>query len=348
MAQEKIVPAARAEQPYLHRLRILAAFAVVVIHVGSKDFTVPALASADWQFLDLFECLSHWAVPVFVMISGALFLDPERELPLKKLFGKYILRILLALIFWSALYAVAYAGIYLHGGAREIWDYFLIGHVHLWYLPMLIGLYLTVPVLRPVARETRRGWYFVILAALFAVLLPALAQLPGTGPLRYQLGRLDVHLALGYTGYLMLGSLLHRQALPRPWRYALYALAVLATLAAYLLSGPASARLGEIQNWPYDYFAPAVALQSAALFVLLRQIGQRPLKPFWRELSRCSFGIYLIHELFIDFLRRFCGLGPLSGPTWLTVPLIAALVFVLSAAASALLGRVPLARKTIL
>ncbi|MBR5093877.1 MAG: acyltransferase family protein [Oscillospiraceae bacterium] len=345
--QRDSVPAERKEHAYLHRLRVLAALAVVFIHTASKDFTVPATATADWQFLSMYEGLSHWAVPVFVMISGALFLDPERELPLKKLFGKYILRILLALVFWSALYAVAYVGIYLRGSLREIWDYFLQGHVHLWYLPMLIGLYLTVPVLRPVARDRTAARSFVALAAVFAVLVPVLAQIPGTGPLRGQFNRLELYLPLGYTGYFVLGSLLHRFELPKTARRWLYALAALATAAAIAVSGIGSARAGECRIWLYDYFSPCVALQSAAVFVLLRQIGERPLPRLLRLLSGCSFGIYLIHELFIDFLRRFCGLGPLSLPTLVSVPLIAALVFALSAAMTALLRQIPLARRTI-
>ena len=339
--------AREGEHAYLHRLRVLAAFAVVIIHTASKDFTVPATTTADWQFLSMYEGLSHWAVPVFVMISGALFLDPKRELPLKKLFGKYILRILLALIFWSAFYAVAYAGIYLRGSLREVWDYFLQGHVHLWYLPMLIGLYLTAPVLRPMVRETKTGWYLVALAAFFAVLVPTLAQIPGTGPLRGQFDRLALHLPLGYTGYFAAGSMLHRTQQKKSVRYTLYALGALATVAAIAVSGIGSARAGEIRTWLYNYFSPCVALQSAAIFVLLRQIGGRPLPRPLRLLSGCSFGIYLIHELFIDFLRRFCGLGPLSLPTVLSVPLIAALVFALSAAVTALLRQIPLARRTI-
>ena len=62
---------------YIDQLRVLASVAVVVIHVtlGSLD-TVPAFGTLWW--IGHWICLvSQWAVPVFVMISGALLLNPD-------------------------------------------------------------------------------------------------------------------------------------------------------------------------------------------------------------------------------------------------------------------------------
>lgn len=42
--------------------------------------------------------LWQWCVPIFVMITGVLFLNPHKEITIEKLIKKYIFRILLAII----------------------------------------------------------------------------------------------------------------------------------------------------------------------------------------------------------------------------------------------------------
>ena len=63
-------------------LRIIATLAVVVIHCCSKESL--EVASYEWNTVHFYNFLSQWAVPAFVMISGALFLG--REITLSKLF----------------------------------------------------------------------------------------------------------------------------------------------------------------------------------------------------------------------------------------------------------------------
>ena len=66
-----------------------------------------------------------------------------------------------------------------------------------------------------------------------------------------------------------------------------------------------------------------------------------------KDLSGLSFGIYLIHQIPVDFLRRFCGLSTLTLHPLVSVPLIALLSYALSALAASALKRIPLLRKTI-
>ena len=331
---------------WVHWLRLAAAFAVVVIHVCSKDFQVPDPAGSRWQSLNAYESLVRWAVPVFVMISGALLLDPARELPPKKLFGGYFLRILTALLFWSFAYAIVYTGLYLHGSPREIllaaWE----GFPHLWYLYMLLGLYLITPLLRPLARSRRIMGYYVALAAVFACLLPSLGSFELAAHLRFLASRLQLSLVLGFSGYFVLGRLLAETELKAWQRRSLYALALVGAAAAALIDGLGSAARGEVFIPLLDYFSPCTALEAAALFVFVRRrAGDGPAPTWVKRLSELSFGIYLIHQVPIDFLRRFCGLSTLTLHPLLSVPLIAALSFSLAALATALLKRIPFVRR---
>jgi surface polysaccharide O-acyltransferase-like enzyme len=87
-----------------------------------------------------------WAIPIFAMITGYFFLRPEKELPLKKLYGKYILRLLLALVFWTIFYAAFLDFPFYPFTGKEF---------NFWYVAVCIGLYISMPVLRCIASDDR-------------------------------------------------------------------------------------------------------------------------------------------------------------------------------------------------
>lgn len=346
MTQEIQNREAGARLGWIEELRILAAFAVVVIHVCSKDFRVPATTSSVWQWLNVYESLVRWPVPVFMMISGALLLDPGRDMPPKKLFSRHFPRILTALVFWSLLYAGLYTGLYLHGSLQDVLRAAYEGHAHLWYLYALLGLYLVTPLLRPIAASRTASRYFVLLAAVFAVLLPTLENLDALPVLRYFADKLKVGTVLGYSGYYMLGWVLRRESLSRRARGVLYALGALGFAVTALVCGWGSWTRGSVYIPLYEYDSVCSALEAAAVFVFAKEhLGRLISRPWVRELSRCTFGIYLMHVIPIDLLRRFCGLSTMTVHPALSVPLIALLCFALSAAVTALLRRIPLVRE---
>ena len=62
------------------------------------------MSTADFAVTKTCENLLMWAVPCFLMVSGALLLNPAKEIPLKKLFGKYIKRMFLALLIFTFIF----------------------------------------------------------------------------------------------------------------------------------------------------------------------------------------------------------------------------------------------------
>lgn len=85
---------------YFDILRIVSIFFVIVIHVTSVGLRLCETATPTWNVNWLLNSVSRWAVPVFFMVSGALFLDPRRELSIKKLYT-YIQRTFRGLLFAS-------------------------------------------------------------------------------------------------------------------------------------------------------------------------------------------------------------------------------------------------------
>ena len=64
-------------------LRVLASFGVIILHIAAKKFLSLSVYSNEWQVLNFYDSIVRWTVPVFVMISGALFLN--RDIPIRKL-----------------------------------------------------------------------------------------------------------------------------------------------------------------------------------------------------------------------------------------------------------------------
>lgn len=88
---------------YLDFLRVFATFAVMILHISAQNWHSTDVNGFEWQVFNFFDSIVRWGVPVFVMISGSLFLN--RETPLRIIYSKYIRRMITAFIVWSAIYA---------------------------------------------------------------------------------------------------------------------------------------------------------------------------------------------------------------------------------------------------
>lgn len=143
---------------FLDVLRVLATCAVVLMHVltGAIDVTdasiVPEYRSLLLSVMDLVT----WCVPIFLLISGYLFLNPERTLTYPVMIKKYCRRIALAILLFGVPYAaselVVTERIFRVMMIPEALKMTLTGHTwsHMWYLYLILFLYLITPLLKKV------------------------------------------------------------------------------------------------------------------------------------------------------------------------------------------------------
>ena len=67
---------------WVDNARILAVFAVVVLHVAAVVVLgIEDLDNLNWWVANIIDSSVRWCVPTFVMISGLLLLDPNKEMP---------------------------------------------------------------------------------------------------------------------------------------------------------------------------------------------------------------------------------------------------------------------------
>ena len=157
---------------YFDILRIVASFFVVFVHLAAQHWADVDVSSRAWFAFNLYCTTGKWSVPIFVMISGALFLG--RDVSISAILKKNVARIATVFLFWSGCYALVYL-VFRHAPLAVVLSQFITGHYHLWFLYMIVGLYLLIPLLRPIVQNETLTRYFLLLAFIFTFLLPQLA-----------------------------------------------------------------------------------------------------------------------------------------------------------------------------
>ena len=161
---------------YLNSLRLLATLSVVFLHTSARLLDAREITNLDTQFgLSCYKYTMQFGVPVFIMISGALFLNPSKEVGFGLFGRKYVKRIVSALVIFGLPMCLieTYFSKQGGGGAINSIIHFATGHswAHMWYLYMLIGLYLITPVIKPfVVKASNKDW----LAALGLFVCPVI------------------------------------------------------------------------------------------------------------------------------------------------------------------------------
>ena len=122
---------------YFDGLRAFATIAVIMLHVCAANWYARPVTSSSWIVCSAYDSIVRWCVPCFIMISGALFLD--KKINLKRLYSKNIFRIVVAFVFWSAIYTFV-PGLITPEESKLL--SFFEGHYHMWFLFTIIGLYI--------------------------------------------------------------------------------------------------------------------------------------------------------------------------------------------------------------
>ena len=324
---------------YFEWLRLFAAAAVVLMHTAAKRWMSISHTLPQWQVLTWWDSLVRWPVPIFIMITGALFLP--RKTPLRKMLGSYIPRMAVCYVLWSAVYALY---------NRNLTVLTLVsGHYHLWYLPFLCGVYLVLPFVQKIAEDDRLTDQLLVCCLVIGVAPVWLVKLvsflwPEQSVLASTLANLvNYTFFLDQLGLLLLGHKLHKTELRPAVRRTIYALGILGVCVTGAATIWASNRGGFQTSLFFDFAAPNNLLAAVALFVFAKYHLKR-LPKFVAFTAKCSFGIYLTHVLVIDFLADR-GYHVLTwNPVW-SVPVLAAAVFAISLALSAVLGKIPMIGK---
>ncbi len=336
---------------YLDYLRVFATFAVVVIHVVAQLWYSEAPKSFNWQILNIYNSLSRWAVPIFVMISGVVFL--QRDIKIRNIYTKYIPRLAVAYLLWQFLYAAV-------GGGRNVKETIFatvtsITRYHLWYIPMIIGIYMCIPILKTIVTSEKTTKYFLGIAFIFTYLLPQLIMIashffsePASDMISSVLDKFDFYIISGYSSYFIAGYVLNKVELSKLKRRIIYILGVFGFISTIVCTVFISLILNTQIDYFYGYLTVNILFCSLAVFVWFKyNVHSIPkLDKIISKMSQYSFGTYLVHVFVMETLQHF-GFGiKLFNPIF-SVPIVSLLIFIVSFAISAILNQIPILKKYI-
>lgn len=329
-------------------LRVASMAAVVFLHTAAQYWSSVDIHSADWEALNFYDSLVRWAVPVFVMISGALFLDPGKDQPIRKLYTKNIPRICTIIVFWGFVYAVLY-GFPAELTAKSVRSFIkasLFGHYHMWFLFMIAGLYVVTPVLRCVTKDEVITKYFLLLGFILNIALPFVFSLGWLTFLSDLLEKLQFHVPIGYAFYFVLGYWLGRCEVSRKVKVAGGIIAVLGFILTFVLTAYVSLKEGQASQTFYGYFSLTVFMEALGVFVLAKdaKVEKKRSQKTISVLSTASLGVYMVHVIVLETLRG-AGIDSMMCAPTIAVPATAALVILISFIVSVLLNKVPVVNK---
>lgn len=326
-------------------LRILAAFAVVVLHTVAPLF-LDLYQSYDWNAANVYESLVRWSVPIFFMISGALFLNKRKELNIGRLYKKNIFRVFLIYLFWSIVYTLPL----LNDGLSLSYILFRIlnGPFHFWFLKILIGLYIAVPLFRAITSNRKTEEYFLLCAMFLGIILPSVLSVLELFDTRLMVALrdfckgFDMTFVSTYSFYFVLGHYLFEYPISAAKKRALYIIGIVSPILLFGANCYGSSLLGNpYQGFLSNSFVCTMFLAATIyLFFVNCNFGATRAEKVLAKISKCTFGVYIIHVLVMNLLWKLDITPSTCSPFWF-VPLYALIVFIISLFITFVLQRIP-------
>lgn len=290
-------------------LRAISITAVVVIHSSYTAITVfeSARDSKVWLFYQIIVNLLLWAVPCFLMLTGTLLLNSEKKIDEKKLYGKYIFRMIAVLL----TFGWGYSWLELFFSSQNLFDIkqifvALLNVIQgqswevMWYIYCLLGIYLLLPLYKIIANFATDKEIKYILYILF--FLDSIAII--TMVYDVKIG-IDSFIGI-YIFWFLLGIAWNRNII----KLDLIKSIIILVATSVVLIGASyyqirySLKIGVL----FGYNSPLIVLQAIAIYNIIVRCKYDVIngnhlvrtKNVLLKIADKSFGIYLIHMFYIN------------------------------------------------
>lgn len=350
---------------WLDVVRFIAMFTVVCCHCTDPFNFYPGTAPNIGEIKlwgAIYGSVLRPCVPLFVMITGALLLPVRGDA--STFYKKRIPRVFYPFLIWSVLYNLfpwitgllglnpqiildffPYAGEEVMQQSFSVsLEYILmipfnfsILAVHMWYIYLLIGLYLYLPVFSAwVEKASERAKLMFLLAWGVTLLLPYYYQFVSN----YLWGTCSwnsfgmLYAFAGFNGYLLLGHYLKNLEWSLKKTLAIgipmFAVGYAVTFLGFRHITALPEYTDEMLELFFTYCSLNVVMMTILVFMLAKKVkvNSERMKKALANLTVCGFGIYMIHYFFTG--PSVVLMRAINMPIGLQIPVAAILAFAVS------------------
>lgn len=313
-------------------LRSISCIAVVLLHVSSSYWSVVNIQSTDFAIMTVYNALTRFAVPTFMMLSGLFLLSPQKEMSYKNI-AKRILKLLVIFYIWSAFYAFQGIAVKLITGKgitgelmNASLERFLWGHYHMWFVFLILGFYILLPIARKLCESKAVIEYYLLLWISIAYIIPAITQWIGMNWINVWINKLNMNMLIGYLGYFLLGYYIKAYGINQKVHIILYFGGVIGLFYTAIETIRQSRTQGIYVDALFSPSSWNVLLMTIAIFVFFTYRKEMIFGyPFVSKLAKYSFTIYMIHPFFLEKLNMI-GITTCSFYSLLSVPLLTIII----------------------
>ncbi len=248
--------------------------------------------------------LMYFSNAIFIMISGALFLNPDKDISIKKLYSKYILRMVIALFLFGGFYSIletyyntqTLSMTMISEAIKNIFTGNL--WAHMWYLYLIIGLYMITPLLKKFICNCSRNEYryILILLFIFTILFTDISKI-----LKTELA-FNILIISPYIFFYMLGDYLSRYDISKKLKFANYIFSLISIILIIVNNF-----VNIFDNELVTFTSTMISSIIISIFLIAKNkkenFGEKT-KNVLEDIEKCGLGIYLIHQLIINIIYK--------------------------------------------
>ena len=343
---------AKTRIQWIDLVRAIAILTVLYIHATDGIYIITSdmivnytLPSRIFNFASLF--IGRIGVPFFLMITGYLLLDRSYDDDKTRHFWANNVRTLIIItVIWTILYVISLQFITVFYDVVNVSEAGTLFFSHMWYMPMIIGMYLSMPFVAAALKHfdvdtINRA---TIVFAFLAFVVPFVSLLFDM----FGVHDVNIQYSLGFSGgaygiYIILGYLVKKGYFKKYSSSKLAFLAIISFIICVLFQYYTFIRGYDFFLW-YEF--PFILLGSFALFELCSRVETVKAYRGIQFLSKYSFAVFLIHNLFRLPLLPFVVYLPFSEPVKAIILWI--VLIICSYTAAVIIYRIPKFGKYIL
>lgn len=331
---------------YLDFLRAISTMAVILMHIEiEKNWRGISIV----QFNTIRCMLADWCVPMFLMITGTLFLNAS-NCSFQRIWS-HVKKTILVIVFWGFLYNFVSLTIIEGFSISTIINslkMIVLADVtfcyQFWYLYALIPMYFLLPIFNAFIKSaTKKDFLIVVfLFFVFSIVVPNIIKYTGDFGATALINKFSLFCSLYF--YMLLGAYLSRINVKKTIVFIFGAFSVM-IFGIVIVCGVLNIDIYPDKIYGYDSIYICIVASSIYLIAKMKNDYSKNTKKIFEFISNYSFGIYILHVIIIQMLRKIVHLDSGFAPAFISVPIVLLVVFLISLASSVIAKKIPVLKR---